>query len=65
MGNWNITIRGIGAHHNKDNPTDANRMSKEFVEALKAAGHRVLGASFTFGGEEDLLPPEASPPEKA
>lgn len=61
MGNWNITIRGIGAHHNKDNPLDANVMAAAFADALRIAGHRVLGATFTYGGEEDLIPPKSEP----
>ena len=54
MGNWNITVRGVGSHHNTDNPRDANVMTADFVRALKAAGHTVVAASFTYGGEEDL-----------
>jgi hypothetical protein len=54
MGNWNITIRGVGAHHNKDYPKDANIMTADFVRSLKEAGHTVIAASFTHGGEEDL-----------
>ncbi len=61
MGNWNITVRGIGAHHNKDNLRDANVMTADFVRALKAAGHSVVSASFTYGGEDDLTKVE---PEK-
>jgi len=54
MGNWNISIEGIGAHHNKDNPQDANRMAQAFVGALKRAGHNVTKASFTYGAVEIL-----------
>lgn len=54
MGQWNITIRGTGIHHNKKNPNDANRMAAEFVRALKDAGHQVRSASFTFGAEDDV-----------
>lgn len=54
MGNWNITIRGVGAHHNKDYPADANVMTAAFVKALREAGHTVIAASFTYGCEEDL-----------
>lgn len=55
MGNWTITIHGVGSHHNPEVPTDANRMTAKFVDELKAAGHNVEGASFTHGGREDLL----------
>jgi len=61
MGNWNITIRGIGAHHNSSNPRDANVMTADFVRALKAAGHSVVAASFTYGGEDDLTKVEPEP----
>ena len=54
MGNWNITIRGVGAHHNASNPKDANIMTAEFVRLLKAAGHSVIAASFTYGCEDDV-----------
>lgn len=56
MGNWNITIRGIGAHHNHALAIDydANKMAAEFVEKLRAAGHTVVAASFTHGGENDI-----------
>jgi hypothetical protein len=54
MGNWNITIRGVGAHHNKNNPNDANVLAAGMVEMLKAAGHTVVAASFTHGGEDDI-----------
>ena len=55
MGNWNISINGIGAHHNKDNPTDANKLAKEFVKKLKAAGQTVEFASFDFWGGDNLV----------
>jgi hypothetical protein len=54
MGQWNITIRGTGSHHNKNNPNDANRMAAKFVQELKGAGHSVVSASVTFGGEDDV-----------
>lgn len=56
MGNWNITIRGVGVHHNLDKKleADANRMAAEFVEKLKEAGHSIVAASITHGGEEDI-----------
>lgn len=49
MGNWNISIRGIGQHHNKL-PADAEVMAAKFVEELKAAGHTITGAEMTHGG---------------
>ncbi len=54
MGDWNINIQGVGCHHNKDNPTDAEKMAQQFVEALKNAGHSVSHATFTYGAKQDL-----------
>jgi len=58
MGNWNISIRGVGAHHGKFNGQDANRMAARFVKELKNAGHTVVASSITFGGEESLDDPD-------
>ena len=52
MGNWAITIRGVGQHHNRLDPKDANRMTADFVQRLKDAGHTVTQATFTHGGED-------------
>lgn len=64
MGNWHISIQGTGAHHNfitapdrtvlGQQPTDADKMAKDFVEQLKAAGQNVEIATFTSGGRTDL-----------
>lgn len=54
MGQWNITIQGTGAHHNKQYPADANRLAAEFVQKLRDAGHVVTHASFTSGGRDDI-----------
>lgn len=58
MGNWNITVRGVGVHHNKKLPADANRMAAKFVKELKAAGHTVTGATVTYGGEDNIVDPD-------
>lgn len=59
MGNWNITIRGVGVHHNDGRlPEDANRMAAEFVQKLRDAGHTISHASIAFGGEDDLSTPK-------
>jgi hypothetical protein len=52
MGNWNINIQGVGCHHNKANPSDADRMFDEFVAKLSLAGHTVQHATFTHGALE-------------
>jgi hypothetical protein len=54
MGNWNISIEGIGCHHNQQLETDANKMAAKFVQALKLAGHTVTKATFTHGGADNL-----------
>jgi len=54
MGNWNITIRGVGQHHNKGASDDADTMAKAFVAALKNAGHAITDASITYGAAEEL-----------
>lgn len=54
MGNWHISIEGVGFHHNTNEPRDANKMAKEFVDKLKEAGHTIIKASFTYGGSEEL-----------
>ncbi len=54
MGNWNISIQGLGAHHN-GLPTDADQMAKAFVETLRQQGHHTIeSATFTYGGREEL-----------
>lgn len=57
MGNWNITIRGTGVHHNKALAEDADKMAAKFVEDLKAKGHTIIAASITAGFENDLSDP--------
>lgn len=54
MGQWVIVVEGTGAHHNKENPTDADRMAKRFVDELTRVGHTVRNASFTHGAAEGL-----------
>lgn len=50
MGDWAIVIQGTGAHHNKDFPQDADRMTQRFVDDLVRAGHDIVSATFTNGG---------------
>jgi hypothetical protein len=54
MGNWNITIRGVGCHHNLNYAEDANRLAAKFVAELRAAGHSIVAASFAYGAEDDI-----------
>ena len=54
MGDWAIVVHGTGAHHNKDYPADADRMTQKFIDDLVAAGHQVALATFTSGGRTVL-----------
>jgi len=54
MGNFNISIQGLGFHPNTNLPKDVNRMAKTFAGQLKAEGHIITSASITTGGADDL-----------
>lgn len=54
MGDWNITIRGCGPHHNKDYPGDADRMTRKLIHDLRDAGHTIHDATFHDRGIENL-----------
>lgn len=54
MGNYHISIEGVGAHHNANNPQDADKMANVFVGLLKSAGHSITSASITCGSKTDL-----------
>ena len=57
MGNWHISIQGVGCHHNSvSSETDANNMAKDFIKQLKTAGHKIQQATFTCGSAETLVP---------
>lgn len=53
MGNWNLSIEGIGAHHNGIH-NDVDSLAKQFVKILLEKGHTVTKASFTYGGAENI-----------
>lgn len=61
MGNWNITIQGVGPHGNGI-IVDAEQMYKEFVEEMQAAGHSIIHSSITSGGA--YFDPKFIPPVK-
>lgn len=63
MGNWDISIKGTGCHHN-GREDDAEQMAAEFVKKLQGAGHVVEHAAITHGGRVDLTKPEQLPPLK-
>lgn len=52
MGNFAITIIGVGTHHNRL-PTDVEQMFDKFVDALRDAGHHVQYAVTTTGAALD------------
>ncbi len=58
MGTWDIKISGHGSHHNKDYPQDADKLTRAFVDDLRAAGHEVSAATFMLappsGETEDV-----------
>ncbi len=54
MGAYTIVIEGSGAHHNQDNPGDAEKLMQKFVKELEANHHAVSHASFTQSGRETL-----------
>ncbi len=54
MGNYNISINGIGCHHN-DQDYDADRLAANLVSELKDKGHTIESATFTHGGAESLM----------
>lgn len=55
MGNWNINIQGVGCHHNKKPEIDVDLAVKDFVKSLREQGQTIKSATFTYGGEEDIL----------
>jgi len=64
MGDWKITVTGIGSHHNTGNPKDAHLMAREFAEKLKESGHRVTTATFenlNNGRSENIMPHDLPP----
>lgn len=54
MGNYNITIQGVGPHHNTDHDGDADKLAKLLVTQLRDSGHLIYHASITFGSQESL-----------
>lgn len=47
MGNWNLSIKGCGIHHNKL-PGDADAVGVAAVKALRAAGSTISEATLTM-----------------
>lgn len=49
MGNWNITIQGVGPHGNGIKE-DAEQLYRKFMEDVHNAGHNITQSSVTYGG---------------
>lgn len=58
MGQWNITIRGTGCHHNRKPEIDADLAAAEFVAKLKKMGMTIESATITSGVSFDLSDPD-------
>ncbi len=58
MGDYVIIIAGTGPHHNTSCESDADKIAKDTVEALKKKGHIVKAATFwhsSTSGHEELI----------
>lgn len=61
MGNWTLTVRGIGSHHNSNSPADADVIAEHVVKQFKDKGHHSVEAFLTYGGGQIIgKPPEHS-----
>jgi hypothetical protein len=60
MGDWHISIRGRGMHHN-GRPDDADVIAQECVARLSAAYQTVHEATITVGQPQSLLYPPSQP----
>ena len=66
MGNYEITIRGIGPHHNRQSTIDADRIARAAVQELQGACHVLSAATCHVEGRavpEDLTAPDPAPGE--
>jgi len=61
LGNWNMTIQGVGAHGNGIE-ADIEQIYKRVLEEVKAGGHNIVHASITSGGA--YFDPNTIPPVK-
>lgn len=62
MGNWSITIQGVGPHGNGIE-ADAEQLYRKFVEELKAYGHNLEHSSIHMSSA--YFDPKFIPPVKA
>jgi hypothetical protein len=75
MGNWSITIQGIGPHHNvvegrqesKDtgtyspDDTGPEEVAKRLVWKLLQYGQSITSATITYGAADNLMPSNSRP----
>lgn len=61
MGNWNMTIQGVGAHGNGINE-DIEQIYKRVLEEVEKGGHNIVHDSVTSGGA--YFDPATIPPVK-
>jgi hypothetical protein len=59
MGNWIITIQGVGSHGN-GKEHDAEQIYRRFIEELRAAGQSVHHSSIHMSGA--YFDPKTIPP---
>ena len=63
MGDFNLSIRGVGTHHNGQ-PYDVEAQGRRFAKYMQAAGHSLSGAEVTTGGVTAVargIPPHEFP----
>lgn len=61
MGNWAIVVNGHGIHDN-GRDDDADAMTAQFADELRARGHVLSSVTFTAGYAKELAPvPEDGP----
>lgn len=62
MGNWILTVRGCGQHHNDGDPNDANERAMGFVRHLCEHGQTITAATFAHDNVLEKLPYDAVEP---
>jgi hypothetical protein len=51
---WQISIKGIDTASDKTSVVEASRLAAALVAGLRAAGHTITQASFTYAGDDVL-----------
>jgi len=59
MGNWSISLKGTGQHHNtidgKSDPKDADALFMKFIADLVDAGQYIEHASIYCGNKQEVV----------